>query len=167
MIQVYTGDGKGKTTAAIGLAVRAHGHGLRVAVFQFLKTDRENGEARVLRQLGILCRQYGSGRWLFNREPDQEELALAAQGLADAEWAVTAGYQVVILDEISHAVNLGLLPEEKVRALAANIPAGVELILTGREMPETLRKMADLVTEMQAVKHPYTQGIGARRGIEY
>lgn len=167
MIQVYTGDGKGKTTAAVGLAIRAHGQGLRVAFLQFLKTERENGEARVLRQLGILCRQYGSGRWLINREPDPEELALAAQGLADAEWAVAAGYQVVILDEISHAVNLGLLPEEKVRSLAAQLPPDVELVLTGRDMPEALRRMADLLTEMRAVKHPYTQGIGARRGIEY
>ncbi|HEY8392690.1 MAG TPA: cob(I)yrinic acid a,c-diamide adenosyltransferase [Capillibacterium sp.] len=167
MIQVYTGDGKGKTTAAVGLAIRAHGQGLRVAFFQFLKTERENGEARALRRLGILCRQYGSGRWLFNREPDQEELALAAQGLADAEWAIKAGYQVVVLDEISHAVNLGLLPGEKVRALAADLPPGVELILTGRDMPGDLQKMADLITEMRAVKHPYTRGIGARRGIEY
>jgi len=167
MIQVYTGDGKGKTTAAVGLAVRAHGHGLRVALFQFLKTERENGEAQALRRLGILCRQYSSGRWLINREPDQEERALAAQGLADAERAVTAGYQVVILDEISHAVNLGLLPVEKVRSLAANLPAGIELILTGREMPVELENMADLVTEMRAVKHPYARGVGARRGIEF
>ncbi|NLY91820.1 MAG: cob(I)yrinic acid a,c-diamide adenosyltransferase [Firmicutes bacterium] len=167
MIQVYTGDGKGKTTAAVGLAVRAHGQGLRVAVFQFLKTEQDNGEAHVLRRLGILCRQYGSGRWLFNRKPDREELVLAAQGLADVERAVNAGYQVVILDEISHAVNLGLLPGEKVRSLAAKLPADVELILTGRDMPEELLKMADLITEMRAVKHPYTQGIGARRGIEF
>ena len=167
MIQVYTGDGKGKTTAAVGLAVRAHGQGLRVAVFQFFKTERENGEAQVLRRLGILCQKYGSGRWLFNGKPDQEELVLAAQGLADAERAINAGYQVVILDEISHAVNLGLLPGEKVRSLAANLPDGVELILTGRDMPGELQSMAHLVTEMRAVKHPYTRGIGARRGIEY
>lgn len=167
MIQVYTGDGKGKTTAAVGLAVRAHGHGLRVAVFQFLKTDRDNGEARVLRRLGILCRQYGLGRWLVGRVPNPEELALAAQGWAEVEQAVRSGYQVVVVDEISHAVNLGLLSLEPVRALALNLPAGVELVLTGRAMPPELLALADLVTEMRAVKHPYEQGIGARRGIEY
>ena len=96
MIQIYTGDGKGKTTAAMGLVVRAHGHGQRVAVFQFLKTEQENGEARVLRRLGIFCRQYGSGRWLVDREPDREELALAAQGWAEVERAVATGYQLVM-----------------------------------------------------------------------
>ena len=167
MIQVYTGDGKGKTTAAVGLAVRAHGHGLRVAVFQFLKTDRDNGEARILRQLGIPCRQYGSGRWLVDRAPDDKELALAVQGWADVEKAVRSGYQLVVVDEISHAVNLGLLTLEQVRSLAVNLPTHVELILTGRAMPPELLALADLVTEMRAVKHPYEQGIGARRGIEY
>lgn len=167
MIQVYTGDGKGKTTAAVGLAVRAHGHGLRVAVFQFLKTDRDNGEARVLRRLGIPCRQYGTGRWLIDRAPDREELALAAQGWAAVEQAVRSGYQLVVVDEISHAVNLGLLALEKVRSLAVKLPAHVELVLTGRAMPAELLVLADLVTEMRAVKHPYAQGVGARRGIEY
>jgi cob(I)alamin adenosyltransferase len=167
MIQIYTGDGKGKTTAAVGLAVRAHGHGQRVAVFQFLKTEQENGEARVLRRLGIFCRQYGSGRWLVDREPDREELALAAQGWAEVERAVTTGYQLVVLDEISHAVNGGLLRLEQVRSLLAEAPSGVELVLTGREMPEELLVLADLITEMRAVKHPFTRGIGARKGIEY
>lgn len=167
MIQVYTGDGKGKTTAAVGLAVRAHGHGLRVAVFQFLKTDRDNGEARALQRLGIYCRQYGSGRWLINRPPDAEELALAAQGWADVEEAVRAGYQLVVVDEISHAVNHGLIALEQVQSLAVKLPAHVELVLTGRAMPPELLALADLVTEMQARKHPYQIGIGARRGIEY
>ena len=167
MIQVYTGDGKGKTTAAVGLAVRAHGHGLRVAVFQFLKTEQDNGEARIVQQLGIACRQYGSGRWLIDRAPDAEELALAAQGWADVKKAVHGGDQLVVVDEISHAVNLGLLPLEQVRSLAVNLPAHVELVLTGRAMPAELVALADLVTEMRAVKHPYAQGISARRGIEY
>lgn len=167
MIQIYTGDGKGKTTAAMGLVVRAHGHGQRVAVFQFLKTEQENGEARVLRRLGIFCRQYGSGRWLVDREPDREELALAAQGWAEVERAVATGYQLVVLDEISHAVNGGLLRLEQVRSLLAEAPSGVELVLTGREMPEELLVLADLITEMRAVKHPFTRGIDAREGIEY
>ncbi|HBL35554.1 MAG TPA: cob(I)yrinic acid a,c-diamide adenosyltransferase [Firmicutes bacterium] len=167
MIQIYTGDGKGKTTAAVGLAVRAHGHGLRVAVFQFLKTAQENGEARVLRGLGIDCRQYGSGRWLIDREPDPAELALAAQGWAEVERAVATGYQLVVLDEISHAVNGGLLPLEQVKSLLEEAPTDVELVLTGRAMPEEFLVLADLITEVRAVRHPFTRGIEARKGIEY
>lgn len=166
MIQVYTGDGKGKTTAAIGLAVRAKGQGLKVGVFQFLKAG-ETGEAQTLRALGILFQQYGSGRWLINRQPEKEEIALAAKGLDDVVEAITAGYHVLILDEISHAINFGLLPLEKVLALGKTLPAEQELVLTGRAMPEELLAIADLVTEMKAVKHPYERGIGPRRGIEY
>ncbi|NLW55269.1 MAG: cob(I)yrinic acid a,c-diamide adenosyltransferase [Firmicutes bacterium] len=166
MIQVYTGDGKGKTSAAMGLAVRAKGQGLKVGVFQFLKAG-ETGEKEALRALGILFQQYGSGRWLINREPDKEEIALALKGLADVAEAIAAGFQVLILDEISHALNYGLLPLEKVLALARTLPAECELVLTGRDFPAELLALADLVTEMRAVKHPYARGIGPRRGIEY
>ncbi len=166
MIQVYTGDGKGKTTAAIGLAVRAKGQGLRVAVFQFLKKG-ETGEKQALHTLGILFQQYGSGRWMIDRQPDEAEITLAQKGLAAAAEAIAGGYQVVILDEISHAVNFGLLPLEKVLTLARTLPAECELVLTGRDFPAELLALADLITEMKAVKHPYERGIGPRRGIEY
>jgi cob(I)alamin adenosyltransferase len=167
MIQVYTGDGKGKTTAAIGQATRAKGQGLKVGVFQFLKAGKETGEARILEKIGILFRQYGSGRWFINRLPEQEEIDLALRGLKEAEQAITDGYDLVVLDEISHAINFGLISLDRVLLLVADLPKNVELVLTGRDMPEQLVARAELVTEMKEVKHPYKKGIASRRGIEY
>ena len=165
MIQVYTGDGKGKTTAAFGLALRARGQGLKVEIFQFLKKGR-SGEVEAARKLGIGVHQYGSGSWLIDRAPTEEEKRLAVRGLEEAAAAVQNGCQVVILDEISHAVNLGLLPLSTLLGFIENLPAGVELVLTGRAMPEELTARADLVTEMKEVKHPYQKGVKARRGME-
>ncbi len=166
MIQVYTGDGKGKTTAAFGLALRARGQGLRVEIFQFLKKEA-SGEVKAARELGLGVYQYGSGSWLIDRAPTEEEKRLAARGLEEAAAAARNGCQVVILDEISHAVNLGVLPLPALLGFVEELPAGVELVLTGRAMPEELIARADLVTEMKEVKHPYQKGIKARRGIEY
>jgi len=166
MIQVYTGNGKGKTTAALGLALRAHGQGLSVAIFQFLKKEK-SGEIKAGRELGISIRQYGSGCWLIDRRPTEEEKQLAAKGLAEAAAAVCRGFRLVVLDEISHAVNLGLLSLADVLSFLEKLPVEMELVLTGRAMPEELIQRADLVTEMQEVKHPYHRGTGPRRGIEY
>lgn len=166
MIQVYTGDGKGKTTAAFGLALRAWGQGLKVEIFQFLK-KRKSGEVKAAQELGIGVHQYGSGDWLVDRAPTEEEKRLAGQGLEEAAAAARNGCQVVILDEVSHAVNLGLLPLSALLGFVENLPAGVELVLTGRAMPEELTARADLVTEMKEVKHPHQKGVKARRGIEY
>ncbi|NLY89153.1 MAG: cob(I)yrinic acid a,c-diamide adenosyltransferase [Firmicutes bacterium] len=166
MIQVYTGDGKGKTTAAFGLALRACGQGLKVEIFQFLKKEA-SGEVKAARKLGIGVHQYGSGSWLIDRAPTEEEKRLAGQGLKEAAAAMRNGCQVVILDEISHAINLGLLPLSALLGFIETLPAGVELVLTGRAMPEELIARADLVTEMREVKHPYQKGVTARRGIEY
>ncbi len=166
MIQVYTGNGKGKTTAALGLALRAYGQGLSVAIFQFLKKE-ESGEVKACRELGIPIRQYGSGSWLIGRQPTEEEKQLAAKGLAEAAAAVSQGYRLVILDEISHAVNLGLLSLADVLSFLEKRPLETEVVLTGREMPAELIDCADLVTEMKEIKHPFYQGTGPRRGIEY
>ena len=166
MIQVYTGDGKGKTTAAFGLALRARGQGLRVEIFQFLKKEA-SGEVKAARELGIGVYQYGSGSWLIDRAPTEEEKRLAARGLEEAAAAARNGCQAVTLDEISHAGNLGVLPLPALLGFIEELPAGVELVLTGRAMPEELIARADLVTEMKEVKHPYQKGIKARRGIEY
>lgn len=166
MIQVYTGDGKGKTTAAFGLALRAHGQGLTVEIFQFLKKGT-GGEVKAARKLGIGVHQYGSGSWLVDRAPTEEEERLAARGLEKAAAVVRNGCQLVILDEISHAINLGLLPLAALIRFIEKLPAGTELVLTGRAMPEELTARADLVTEMKEGKHPYQKGIKARRGMEY
>ena len=146
---------------AVRAKVRAEGSCLSVP------KRGETGEKEALRALGILFQQYGSGRWLINRQPEQAEIALALQGLTDVAEAIAAGYQVLVLDEISHAVNCGLLPLERVLALARTLPAECELVLTGRDFPAELLALADLVTEMKAIKHPYARGIGPRRGIEY
>lgn len=167
MIQVYTGAGKGKTTAAMGLAYRAWGQGLSVGVFQFLKSGETTGELKAARRLGMPFHQYGSGRWLVDRPPEAEEIELAESGLEAAEEAVQSGTDVVVLDEISHAVNLGLLSLDRVLAFLQSSPEGTEFVLTGRDMPQAIVDCADLVTEMKEVKHPYRQGVEARQGIEY
>lgn len=165
LIEIYTGDGKGKTTAALGLALRAVGHGYTVAFYQFLKGSKA-GEVCSGRQLGLEIRQFATGRWFMGEQPDQAERDLAAEGYRAALGAM-AEKDLVVLDEISHALNLGLLSRGEMEALLDQKPSGVELVLTGRGMPNYLLARADLITEMKMVKHPFQQGIHAREGIEY
>ncbi len=170
LVQVYTGDGKGKTTAALGLALRALGRGWRVAFLQFLKGGGRTGEAAVASRLGpgLTFAQYGTGALIAGRPPAPEEIRLAREGLAAARAIASEGRaDLVVLDEVAAAVNLGLLAEEEVAAAVAGRAPGVEVVLTGRDMPDGLLALADLVSEIRAVKHPYEQGIGAREGIEY
>ena len=134
MIQVYTGNGKGKTTAAMGLAVRAWGQGLSVGVFQFLKSGEVTGELKAARKLGIPFHQYGSGRWLVGGPPEADEIEMAESGLAAAEEAVRNGMDIVVLDEVSHAVNHGLLSVDRVLTLLQSASEGTEFVLTGRDM---------------------------------
>lgn len=170
LIQVYTGNGKGKTTAALGLGLRAVGNGFRVLVIQFLKGRNTTGELISTAKFGdsMLIEQYGSGRFLGKRQPTSEEKNLAAEALARASEALrTKSCDLLILDEISHAVNKGLVELEDVRELLLSRPPGLEIVLTGRNMPLELVVMADLVSEIQAVKHPQKQGVKARKGIEF
>lgn len=169
LVQVYTGDGKGKTTAALGQLFRAVGRGLNVYMAQFLK-GQETGEvlaaARFIPQL--IIRQFGLGRFIVGREPNPEELALARAGWEEIREVIASGqYDIVVLDEISHAVRVGLIEPEMVLRMLEERPGPVELILTGQDMPPSLLEAADLVTEMVAVKHPYDRGIPARKGIEF
>lgn len=165
-LQIYTGDGKGKTTAAFGLAVRASGAGLRVYIGQFLKL-RDCAEVTGLKLLGegLCLERFGSGNWAKPGDPQERELAL--RGLERAYAALTDGYDLVILDEILGALRLQLLELSEVIDLVATRPADVELVLTGREAPAELIALADLVSEIRAVKHYYASGLPARRGIEY
>lgn len=170
LIQVYTGDGKGKTTAALGLSVRAVGQGYQVLFIQFLKGRAKTGELQAASALGerLIIEQYGSGRFLGRREPTSEEKALAAKALQRAKDASEGQtYQLVVLDEISHAINKNLLPVEDVVEFLENRRSDLEVVLTGREMPFELQRLAHLVSEIQAIKHPKEQGIPARRGIEF
>ena len=166
-VQVYTGDGKGKTTAAMGLALRAAGAGLRVFIAQFIKSGRYS-EIKALEgcKTAVVTRQYGSGCWLRG-EPSPEDVRLAGEGLQEARRILFSGeYQVVILDEACVAAWFGVLRTEDLLELMEKKPLGVELVLTGRKADPRLIEKADLVTEMREVKHYYRQGVVARRGIE-
>ncbi|HEY8465068.1 MAG TPA: cob(I)yrinic acid a,c-diamide adenosyltransferase [Bacillota bacterium] len=170
LIQVYTGDGKGKTTAAIGLAVRAWGQGLRVAVFQMLKAGNSTGEQLALAALKPQIAVYplGNGRFIYGRDPEPNEIEQANQGWRQlVQLAYSGTIDLLIIDELSHAVNCKLLTLETVLTFLRNKPKNLEVVLTGRTMPEPFLAIADLVTEMKAVKHPYQSGITARKGIEY
>lgn len=170
MIQVYTGDGKGKTTAALGLACRAVGHGLKVYMIQFLKGTMEYGEIETAKKLApyLTIRQMGRGCLLERKDhPEPEDIAGAREGVALAHEMLRGGdYDIVILDEINVAVDLGLIDTEAVLNLMDERPPHVELILTGRYAPSEIIERADLVTEMVEIKHYYKQGIEARMGIE-
>ncbi|MGD0229858.1 MAG: cob(I)yrinic acid a,c-diamide adenosyltransferase [Syntrophorhabdales bacterium] len=166
-VQVYTGNGKGKTTAALGLALRAAGAGLKVFIAQFVKKEKCS-EHRMLERLGdmIVYRQYGQGM-ITNHKVDGADIDAAREGMREIEGLVQTGsYDVVILDEVNVAVHFGLVGVDEVLGLIRNKPAGVELILTGRYAPESVIAEADLVTEMREVKHYYQRGVNARTGIE-
>lgn len=166
-VQVYTGDGKGKTTAAIGLAVRAAGAGLRVFLAQFIK-GRRYSEIAALERFDdlITVRQYGRGCFIRGK-PSQEDIDAAEKGLAEVRQVLAAGERdIVILDEANCAVDCGLFPVEELLALVDAKPDAVELVITGRKAHEKLMDRADLVTEMREVKHFYHQGVKARKGIE-
>jgi cob(I)alamin adenosyltransferase len=168
-VQVYTGNGKGKTTAALGLAFRAAGHGLRTYIAQFLKA-RPTGEIEAAKRLDplLIIEQFGREGFITVKEgPDDEDIERARTGLAKAREAMLSGkYRIVILDEINTAVHFKILPEAEVMDLLDKRPADVELVLTGRYAPASFIDRADLVTEMTEVKHYFDQGVTAREGIE-
>ena len=166
MIQVYTGDGKGKTTAALGLAVRAAGAGLKVFIGQFLK-GRQSSELKILAEIdGIKIRQYGRSSFIYG-EPQEEDLCLARKGLAEIkEILAENNYQVVILDEACAAVNSGLFSLEELMEAIDSRREGIEIVVTGRKAPQMLMDAADLVTEMKEIKHYFRRGVKARVGIE-
>lgn len=166
-VQVYTGNGKGKTTAALGLAVRAAGAGLNVFIGQFLKQG-DYSEIKALKRFDdlITLRQYGQGRFLRGK-PSPEEVDAARAGLADLRTALASRtYDLVIVEEGNVAVACGLITVADLLDLLAARPDSTELVITGRQAPAELIARADLVTEMQEIKHYYQQGITARTGIE-
>ena len=167
LVIVHTGDGKGKSTAAFGLALRAHGRGKRVHVYQFMKVPSARfGEHRVFEQLGVPIEGLGDGfSW---KSKDLEHSAqLARDGWARAEATIRAGTHVlVVLDEIMYPLRYGWLPLEPVLQALRERPAGTTVVLTGRNAPEELIELADTVTEMRLVKHHFNAGVPAQRGIE-
>ena len=166
-VQVYTGDGKGKTTAALGLALRAAGAGLRVYFGQFIK-NADYSEIKALARFAdcITVRQFGRGCFLLT-EPAPEDRAAARRALDAIGLALVSGdYDLVIADEANVAVALGLIEPDDLVALIDQRPEQVELVLTGRGAPDAVLARADLVTEMRCVRHYYDRGVLARPGIE-
>lgn len=165
--QVYTGEGKGKTTAAMGLALRASGRGLPVYIGQFMK-GQDYGELHALPLLkSVVHEQYGDPGWVYKGKVTEAQRALAMEGLRRGREALISGkYRIVILDELNMALWFDLVPLEAVLELLEARPAEVELVFTGRRADPAILERADLVTEMLEVKHYYTQGVPAREGIE-
>ena len=172
LIQIYTGTGKGKTTAAIGAGIRAVGQGLRVHMIQFLKGG-ENlppyGEVYALEQISrFTLEQFGPPHFIRPDAISDEDREIVKRGLERAEEVLTSGnYDLVILDEINVVLQLGMARLEKILGLLSNKAKETEVILTGRGAPEALLERADLVSRIETVKHPLDKGIRARPGIEY
>jgi len=168
LLQVYFGDGKGKTTAAVGLAVRASGQGLKVLFLQFFKKNL-TGELISLQYLpGITCYQFGSGKFIFNEQWQEEDYQEFLLGWEMTKRALASdNYDMVILDEFLYAFTYQMLGWDDFIKEMENRSQKIEVILTGRRVTPQLIDYADLVTKMIMVKHPYQQGIPARKGIEY
>jgi cob(I)alamin adenosyltransferase len=166
-IQVYTGDGKGKTTAALGLALRAAGAGLRVYIAQFVK-GMKYSELKVLDKLSesITIKQYGRNCFIY-KDPEKEDIRAAQEGLKEVKEIMCSGkYQMVILDEANIATYYNLFSVEELLDFIRAKPEDVELVITGRAADPRIIEAADLVTEMKEIKHYYQKGVQARDGIE-
>jgi cob(I)alamin adenosyltransferase len=168
-IQIYTGNCKGKTTAALGLAFRAMGHGLKTYIGQFIK-KHPYGEIESARMVSpyITIEQYGRGAFIHVSETiSPEDIECARKGLATAIEAMMSGqYSIIVLDEILTACHFKLISQADILKIMSDKPCGVELVLTGRYAPADIIEAADLVTEMTEVKHYYQKGVPARPGIE-
>lgn len=166
-VHVYTGNGKGKTTAALGLALRALGHGMKVYIAQFLK-GMDYGELHSLKCFeNVTLERFGRPKFIHGK-PDEEDVRLAVQGLNRCREVVSSGeYDIVVMDEANIAVFLGLFSVQDLIDVVSRRHERTELIITGRYAPKELIEMADLVTEMVEVKHYYSKGVTARKGIEF
>ena len=165
-VQVYTGDGKGKTTAAFGLALRAAGAGLKVFIAQFVK-GMKYSELDAIRILpNITIKQYGRNCFVYGK-PEKEDIKRARDGLIEVKEIITSDkYQIVILDEANIAVCYNLFSAEELLEVINSKPESTELVITGRRADKKIIDMADLVTEMLEIKHYYSKGVKARKGIE-
>lgn len=170
LIQVYTGNGKGKTTASLGLALRAVGHGMKVFIIQFMKDNMYYGESTATAYLpGLTIVKAGRHTFVDLNNPDPMDVKMAQDGWQQVQEAITSrNYQVVIMDELNVAMASKLIDTTEVVAfLEANRNNGVEMIITGRYAPQEIRDLADYVTEMTEIKHPFQQGVLSREGIDY
>ncbi|MFB3882614.1 MAG: cob(I)yrinic acid a,c-diamide adenosyltransferase [Armatimonadota bacterium] len=181
LVQVYTGPGKGKTTAALGLSLRAAGHGLHTCIIQFMKRGWDSGERAALARLSpeVELHVFGSERWgdpskappgtpWWELPPSNEDRSQAEEAMTFARGRMASGEcDIVILDEVLGALGYNLVSLSDLLDLIRDKPPAAELVLTGRNAPPEIIAAADLVTEMQEVGHPFRKGMKARRGIEY
>jgi len=167
LVHIYTGNGKGKTTAAFGLAVRMLGRGGKVIILQFMKAPKAYGEQVKIAECGAVIESFGLPRFVHGK-PTEEDIAAAKRALERAREVVSSGeWDLVILDEICVALGFGMISIDEVKELVAKKAPHTELVLTGRYCPEELFELADYVTEMKELKHPYQRGVLARKGVEY
>lgn len=167
MIIVYTGNGKGKTSASVGQAVRALGQGLRVSFAQFMKRSDQAGEQRMLAEL-LGERFFAGGKGFFRTEESREEHREAARAVLDWALGMIDASDMLVLDESLYALGSGLLQERELRSLIAEARSkSMHLVLSGRGLPDWLKDEADLVTEMVEMKHPYAEGRKAVKGVEF
>ncbi len=170
LVQVYTGNGKGKTTAALGLALRAIGHGYKVFMLQFMKGSKDYGELQAAEKYlpNLIIVQSGLETFVSKESPSQADIELARRGLETAKKVINEQhYDLIILDEINVALDFHLIDLDDVLQMIKTKPPHIELILTGRYVPQAIVEHADLVSDVSLVKHPYYQGCAARKGIEY
>lgn len=171
-IQIYTGDGKGKTTASLGLALRAIGHGWKVLIIQFAKGDQANYYGEIISSSKLMpnleVKQFGLDRVVYSHNVNIEDYKEARNGWLYAKEAINSGkYQLVIMDEINVCADLGMIKIQEIKDVLLNRPKNMEIVLTGRRAHPEIVAMAHLVTEMKPIKHYFEQGVMARRGIEY
>lgn len=170
LVLVYTGNGKGKTTASLGLALRAVGHGEKVYIIQFMKGNEKYGEVQAVRRYlpNVELVQKGLDAFIKKGQPSLQDIKMAEEGLSLAKKVISSGkYDLVILDELNVAVDYGLLTEEDILDAIALKPGYTTLVLTGRYASEKILEKADMISEVREIKHHYLQGIPAQQGIEY
>ncbi len=166
MVHIYTGDGKGKTSSAMGLAIRCAGHGKNVAVYQFLKAT-PTGELASLERLGINIIRANTCEKFYYDMSDEEKLVTKTETEGILKTLFRENYDLLVLDEILCAVNNEIININAVTNIIKNKPENTELVLTGRNMPEELLEYADYVSEIKCIKHPFKKGINARCGIDF
>ena len=172
LVIVYTGNGKGKTTAALGMALRAIGYDHKVCMLQFIKGSWHYGEMDSSKKLEPNFELIAVGKGfvgiLDDNSPREEHEKYAAEALRICREKINSGnYNVVILDEVNYAINLGLIDVQEIIKLIKEKPSNLDLVLTGRDVKEEIVELADLVTEMKEIKHPFKSGIKAKKGIDF
>ena len=175
LVQIFWGNGKGKTTSALGTALRACGNGYKVHLVQFMKNGASSleeqipGEIKALEKFSnFTFKRFGTGNWVLPKKPKEEHIKNVQEALDYLKSSLNKDYDIIIADEILYAVQLNLLKEEDIIDLIKTKPKNKELILTGSHLPfPKIFELADLVTEIKKIKHPYDKGILARKGLEY